>query len=83
MECNGCARARRAYKWKRFAVRPICKRLQAWRMENTCPGLRSGPAQDSNRDLQGIWQVAAGEAGESQWKFVRVTPLTSPVPLTR
>jgi len=62
MECNGCARARRAQEWMRFAGSLICKRLQAWRMENTCPALRAGPSRDPHRDLQGIWQVAAASS---------------------
>jgi hypothetical protein len=53
----------------------ICKRLQEWKMENTCPSLRDGLPADAHRDLQGIWQVAAARHP--------VTRLTSPVALTR
>jgi hypothetical protein len=42
-------------------------------MENTYPALRFGPSREPHRDLQGMWQVAAGCE----------TPLTSPAPLTR
>jgi len=61
MECNGCARARRVYEWSRFAGSPTCKRLQAWRMEITCPAVHSARSREARRDLQGIWQVAAGK----------------------